>query len=156
MHLADTFIQSNISVYENHNLCNYSSGFKVNGRDWPSVGRHGFSSSSCNYVSFHLSFALLIISLLICYWQWFSKQLNAQCVPLPPVMPLTFSYEWSKLITRKRDDLKYSQDITETRSWFAFFLIGIKSSFLYYLRMDHDRGMGNSRYRYEEEEEEGE
>ncbi len=69
-------------------------------------------------------------------------------------MPLTFSYEWSKLISRKRDDLKYSQDITETRIWFAFFLIGIKSSFLYYLRMDHDRGMGNSRYRYEEEEEE--
>ncbi len=25
MQLADTFIQSNISLYENHNLCNYSS-----------------------------------------------------------------------------------------------------------------------------------
>ncbi len=48
--------------------------------------------------------------------------------------------------------MKYFQDVTEIHIWFAFFLISIKSSSLYYLRMDHDRGMGNSRYRYEEEE----
>lgn len=55
-----------------------------------------------NYASFRRPFVLLIISLLISDGQRFSRQLNAQCVPLPAAMPTTSCCAWSQKSYQKR------------------------------------------------------